>query len=229
MSTHIADDLPLLLTGEATRDEVLVAATHLRTCEDCRNELVSAVVAHASLTSARRFAPEIMATLADSAAVLPNLDAVFEQAHADARRPQSRRRNALVAAAIAACLVGGGTATYLAARSTTSSSPAARTVALAPYGDGAVPASARLTGGNHLSITATSLPRLDTTRRYEVWLTNAARSAMQPVGWIGEDGRASITVPRSLMSTYTDIEVSVQQLDAPYAYSGLSVLRGAYA
>ena len=53
---HISDDLPRLLTGDATRDEVLAAAEHLRSCPDCQQELVSAVVAHASLTSAQRFA-----------------------------------------------------------------------------------------------------------------------------------------------------------------------------
>jgi Anti-sigma-K factor rskA len=60
-SPHISDDLPRLLTGDATRDEVLAAAEHLRTCTDCQHELVSAVVAHASLTSAYRFAEQVVA------------------------------------------------------------------------------------------------------------------------------------------------------------------------
>ena len=64
-TTHITDELPRLLTGDATRDEVLAAGAHLRTCIDCQQELVSATVAHASLASAQRFAPEIVAPRAD--------------------------------------------------------------------------------------------------------------------------------------------------------------------
>jgi hypothetical protein len=61
MSNHISEELPRLLTGDASRDVVMAAAEHLRSCPDCQQELVSAVVAHASLTSAQRFAPEIVA------------------------------------------------------------------------------------------------------------------------------------------------------------------------
>jgi hypothetical protein len=61
MSNHISEELPRLLTGDASRDVVMAAAEHLRNCPDCQQELVSAVVAHASLTSAQRFAPEIVA------------------------------------------------------------------------------------------------------------------------------------------------------------------------
>lgn len=60
-SPHVSDDLPRLLTGDTTRDEAMAAAEHLRGCPDCQQELVSAAVAHASLTSARRFAPQVVA------------------------------------------------------------------------------------------------------------------------------------------------------------------------
>jgi hypothetical protein len=60
MSSHISEDLPRLLTGDATRDETLGAAQHLRGCPDCQQELISAVVAHASLTSAHRFAAAVI-------------------------------------------------------------------------------------------------------------------------------------------------------------------------
>ncbi|HVU93452.1 MAG TPA: hypothetical protein VHC23_14555, partial [Jatrophihabitans sp.] len=97
---HLTDDLPRLLTGDATRDEVLAAAEHLRACPDCQQELVSAVVAHASLTSARRFAPEVVAPIpsadgeevgdgedgggAGPAGPLPDLSAVFARAREEA-------------------------------------------------------------------------------------------------------------------------------------------------
>jgi hypothetical protein len=77
---------------------------------------------------------------------------------------------------------------------------------------------------------AASLPKLDPEHRYEVWLTNKARSQMQPIGWIGTDGEATLTVPANLMSRYSAIEVSVQDVDAAtYTYSGKSVLRGSYS
>jgi anti-sigma-K factor RskA len=219
MSTHIADDLPLLLIGEASQAEAIAAAAHLRACDDCRDELVSALIAHAALMSARRNSPELFTSAAPTE--LPDLDVV-----AVVRSGASARRRRIAAVAVAASVLAGGTATYLATRSTTP--PSGRTVALAAYDAGQVGASARLVHGNHMSVTATSLPHLDASHRYEVWLTNSARTAMQPVGWIGENGRASIDVPRSLLASYTDIEVSVQQVDAPYSYSGTSVLRGAY-
>ena len=60
-SPHVSDDLPRLLTGDATREETMAAAEHLRGCPDCRQELVAAVVAHASLASAQRFARQVVA------------------------------------------------------------------------------------------------------------------------------------------------------------------------
>jgi hypothetical protein len=68
MSTHIFDELPLLLTGEADRATVALAADHLRECEDCQQELVSALIAHASLSSAARFAPELRSLLSTDCA-----------------------------------------------------------------------------------------------------------------------------------------------------------------
>ncbi|HEU5267060.1 MAG TPA: anti-sigma factor [Jatrophihabitans sp.] len=67
-SPHVSDDLPRLLTGDATRDEVMAAGEHLRDCPDCGQELVSAVVAHASLTSAQRFAHPVVAPDRDATA-----------------------------------------------------------------------------------------------------------------------------------------------------------------
>ena len=80
-----------------------------------------------------------------------------------------------------------------------------------------------------MRIDAASLPKLNG-KRYEVWLTNAARTRMQPVGWLGANGTAALTVPPDLLKRFTDIEVSVQPVDAStYDYSGTSVLRGDYA
>jgi hypothetical protein len=223
MSTHIDDELPRLLTGEADRETVRAASTHLRSCPDCREELVAAVVAHASLSSAQRFAPEIM-----HGADLPDADALFARTRdegigAGLRRAAARRR--LLVAAAAAVVIGGAAGTAIALNS---SRPSGHTVALAAYGIGHANGSASFSG-DRLTVDATSLPGLAPDQRYEVWLTDPARTRMQPVGWIGAGGSARLTVPGPLASSYTDIEVSVQRVDAPtYTYSGTSVLRGSY-
>jgi len=246
MSAHLSDELPLLLTGEANRDEVLAAAAHLRGCDDCLQELVSAVVAHASLSSLRRFAPEVMATRREPAepvaaqsagpAALPDLSAVFAQVRAEAagveapdrRRPGSRYYR-VAAVAAAAIVVGGGIAAAVALTNGGSRpAPTAERIQLAAFDKGRVNASATVSDGR-MRLDASALPAAPSGRRYEVWLTNSARTRMQPIGWIGADGTATLTVPGTLMNTFSDVEVSVQDVTAPtYQYSGTSVLRGAY-
>lgn len=272
MTAHISDELPRLLTGEASREAVLDAAEHLRGCVDCQHELVSAVVAHASLTSAHRFAPEVVALPFDllaeqpirdedgseaesrdrsdddatrgarpsdsTAPALPDLSDLFVQVRkeAAAARPRrepaarrSRQRYLLAGAAAAVVIAGGGGALYAATSGGTSGHPPARTVHLAAFDKGRTAAKATITGSGDVSIDASSLPQL-AGKRYEVWLTDGARKSMQPVGWLGSHGTARMTVPTDLLSRFTDIEVSVQPLDAAsYDYSGTSVLRGDYS
>ncbi|HEY2166214.1 MAG TPA: zf-HC2 domain-containing protein [Jatrophihabitantaceae bacterium] len=230
--THIDEDLPLLLSGEATRQQASAAAAHLRECDDCRQQLVSAVAAHAALASAVRFAPELVRPVApvsaDQAAALPDftpIRAAVESGEGNALRRRLGSRRLLVAAA-AAVVIGGGAAIGVAV---SSSNPAPqRSVALASFGTGHASGTAVIKGES-MTVDAASLPTLDAAHRYEVWLTNDARNQMQPIGWIGASGDARLTVPANLMSTFGDIEVSVQSVDAPsYQYSGTSVLRGTY-
>lgn len=240
-NAHVSDDLPRLLTGDATRDEVLVAAAHLRTCIDCQQELVSATVAHASLASAHRFAAEVVAPPVDETtaielpvSALPDLSAVFAQVRQESATdqaavsaPRLNRTRFAVAAAVAGVLIGGGGA-FAVTHLGSSSSPSGQRVALAAFGEGTHSASARMAGGK-MTIDATSLPTPDADHRYEVWLTNPARTQMQPVGWIGANGKATLTVPADLADSYSAIEVSVQKVDdARYDFSGVSVLRGNY-
>jgi hypothetical protein len=233
---HIVDELPRLLTGEADRTTTMNAATHLRGCEDCRQELVSAVVSHASLTSAQRFAPEVVARPAEepelpAATPLPDLSGMFAQIRSETeaprRSPTSRRWLIAAAAVVVGALVGGGAVAL--ADHTGGSSGNSRSIALEPFGVGTTSASAKVSPAGTMQVNATSLPRLDSDQRYEVWLTNAPRTQMMPIGWVGDTGTAKLTVPSNLMQTYSDIEVSVQRVNAPsYTYSGTSVLRGSY-
>lgn len=236
MNGHISENLPRLLTGEAGRDEVLDAAAHLRECADCQQELVSAVVAHASLTSAQRFARELVTVERDEPSadvVLPDLSAVFAQVRKEADSPVGRARQrvrriparALVAAA-AVVAVGAGVGTVVAV--TGGSSNSGQVVALNAFQAGHTKATARIKDFQ-MRVDAASLPKL-AGKRYEVWLTNATRTQMQPIGWLGADGKATMSVPEDLMSRFSNIEVSVQPVSSTsYDYSNVSVLRGAYS
>ncbi len=239
MSTHISEDLPRLLTGDATRDEVLSAAAHLRICPDCQQELISAVVAHASLTSAQRFAPEIVArgssdhgVVDEPAGPLPDMSAMFakvrEEATTRAAKPKQRQHRLLAVAAAALVLTGGGITLAETVGSGGNSQTASRTISLDAFDRGTHKAKVTIVGNGTMRIDATALPRLDSGHSYEVWLTDGARQRMQSVGWIGSDNKAQLTVPPTVMSQYSDIEVSVQRTNQT-PYSGISVLRGAYA
>ena len=241
MSTHISDDIPLLLTGEAQRDTVLAAAAHLRVCADCQQELVSAVVAHASLTSAQRFAPEIVAQTTGrdddelpepTSLELPDLSAVFSRAREEAAVPKrragaSRGRLLAVAAASAVVLAGAGVLVANIGSDGSSSTASSCTARLAAFQHGTAPASVKVVDNGTLRVDATKLPRLDAGHVYELWLTDGARTKMQSVGLIGNDNRAQLTVNPKVMAQYSDFEVSVQRTNQT-PYSGISVLRGSY-
>src|SRR5581483_2743719 len=133
-------------------------------------ELVSAVVAHASLMSAHRFAPELTApsdldrlgsrdvASAPPAHPLPDLSAMFDTVRAEAATSRPRRSRILAGVAAAVVLAGGGVAAGLLA--TSSNGPSSVDVALT--GHGRTLATAALSGGDHMRIDAASLPRLNT-------------------------------------------------------------------
>lgn len=215
---HISDDVPALLTGDASREVVLAAAGHLRECVDCQQELVSAVIAHASLTSAQRFAPEIV-TVAD----LPDLTKLFDEVKAEASAPVAlptrRVRRRLAAVAVAAVVAGGGVTAY--ALTSGSNEPAGRTVALTGT---AVSGSVRLADDSWMSV-STQLPAPAAGHQYEVWLTGSD-GGKQAVGYL-RGGAAEIAVPDDVMQKYKGIAVSVQR-SGQSEFSGKVVLAGQY-
>jgi hypothetical protein len=229
MTAHIDDELPRLLSGEADRATVEAAAEHLRGCEDCQQELVSALVAHASLSSAARFAPDAATPvrLVDGPpAELPDLSSVFARVRAEAARAPTRRWRTrwLAAATVAGLAIGAGAVTVA---ENAGSGPSGRTVALAAYDRGRTSGTAKISR-DEMRVDATSLPSLPQGKRYEVWLTDAERKHLQPLGWVGTNGKTDLTVPPDLMNQFSAVEVSVQDVNAPYQYSGVSVLRGTY-
>ena len=234
-TNHISEDLPLLLSGEASREVVLDAAAHLRACADCQQELVSAVVAHASLASAERFAPEVVAARRAPAPTaeadpLPNLEAVFRQVRAEAAGADDaeprRHRWVVAGVAAAAVVVGGGIAIGLAATSG-SSGPPTRTVALETVGTFSGRPTVTMVGTERMKVNATSLPALGSSHRYEVWLADAD-GKMQAVGFVGSDRTAELTLTGDLIAQYTDVAIS-DQGPKQTQYSGVLVARGTYA
>jgi hypothetical protein len=245
MTEHVFDDLPQLLSGEADRGVVAAVAAHLRSCDDCRDELISALVAHAALTSAVRFAADLTISPetvpdrrrpAQRETPLPDLSAVFAQVRAESRseitpidrKPRRAVRYRLLAAAAVVVLAAAGGSIFLAERGN-SNGPAARSVALAAYGQGSSLATAVLVGADQMRLDASALPQLGSGHYYEVWLTNAARTAMAPVGQLDAARKGAFTVPSAEMAGYGAIEVSVQTTASVGSYSGVSVLRGSYA
>lgn len=259
MNKHISDELPRLLTGDASHDVVMDAAEHLRTCPDCQQELVSAVVAHASLTSAHRFAPEVVgpaptrepvsadSSPGDAAVVrlhgspdddrsddtepeadaLPDMSSVFDRVRAEAAhaKPARGRRGLLAVAAAAVVVIGGGSAIGYAITDTGSGS--GDTVAMHRFDEGHGTGNATIKGDT-VTLDATSLPRLRSSQRYEVWLTDAARKHMYSIGFLGDKSSATFTVKPSYLARFSAIEVS-KQSNGKVDYSGVSVLRGSYA
>lgn len=222
MTSHVHDDLLLLLRGEADRQTVADAAEHLRGCEDCRQELISALTAHAALTSAARLAPSLAAA-PEPPVTLPDLGPVLARVRGESARRPGRGRW-LVAAAVAGVAIGAGGAV---AAENAGHSPSGQTVRLGAYGVGHAPATAKVTNGDRMHLDAAALPGPGNGKLYEVWLTDAARNRMYPVGSLGADRTGTFTVPPDLMRTFTAIEVSVQPLST-FTYSGVSVLRGSY-
>lgn len=234
--THMVDEIPRLLSGDATRKETFAAAAHLRGCPDCQQELVSAVAAHASLRSAHRFAPEVILSDPEEAddvapAELPDMSAVFARVRADVAGASKRHRNRrrLLAVAAAVVVAGGAGLTIAETVGSSSSSPsAARTVSLRAFGVGTEPATMQVAANGRMHIDATKLPPLDAQHAYEVWLTDPGRTRMVQVGFIGPDRRADLTVSPAVLGHYGDVEVSRQPADQTVKYSGVSLLRGSY-
>ena len=149
---------------------------------------MSAVVSHASLTFAYRFARPVEQARADTTpAVAPK------------HRPRRRRR---IAAGIAAAVVaGGGIAAAVVASQ--SQQPIGRTVTIAPYDIGT--RSARLTiCASTPKIGASKLRKVSPSQVYEVGLTDNARKNFAAIGTLSTDNTATLTVtPPSARTTRT--------------------------
>jgi hypothetical protein len=238
VNSHISENLPRLLTGDATRGEVLAAAAHLRDCPDCQQELVSAVVAHASLTCAHRFAPAVVTRSAPlgegdiaPSGPLPDLGAMFARLRDEAStttRSSARQwtRGRWLAAAAAVVVVAGGGVTIAETAGSGPSTPAAQTITLRPVGDQRATARVTFTA-DRMRIDASALPRLDSSRQYEVWLADGTGAQLRPIGYVGSDRTAELPVPNQVRSQYQYVAISIQRTNQ-VQFSGDMVARGYY-
>jgi hypothetical protein len=145
-------------------------------------------------------------------------------------RPATGRRRAWWSAAAAAVLlVVGIGAGVLIGRDTTPHAPAGREVAMQPVGSWT--ATGRLTlRGNQVEVDPTNLAPAEPGHFYQVWLVNrnGPTPKLMSVGLLNPGGD-TWTLPGSLLSAYTTVEVSYEADDGNTAYSGNSVLRGQYS
>lgn len=215
---HVEEELPALLGGEIDLEMTRDVTGHLRSCPDCRNELVE-VAAGIS----------VMRRLDQTSATDGSQDAPVPIAATPARSRSRSRTTVLVAAAVAIVFAGAvTTAALLAGRG--SGGPDA-TVALAPVSDEAARGSVAMTdvGVAHAMEVDTSLGAAPPDAYYEVWLLDRDTGKMLPVGVLPPDGRGTYRLPGSLVEQYDTVDISLEPDDGSTAHSTDSVLRADYA
>lgn len=218
------DDLALIALGESplSGDE----AAHLAECPECLDEVEHfAAVARAARPAVTLQSPpnRVWDAIQRDLADVPVLTARAK-----------RRWTGLAAAAVAGAVIGGG----VVAVATQVPGPGESVVAeaaLNPLPDGPDPGTtgvALLTsadGRYTLHVDATDLPTPD--GYYEVWLLDPQHTGLVAVGTI-EPGQAGavFTVPEGVdVSTFNNVDISVEPFDGDPAHSSVSVLRGQFA
>ena len=217
MSDHVFDELPALLAGELSRDETAATVAHLRSCEECRHELVAAAAAAAALRSAARHAPVEVQTPAPVPTALPS---------AGGRLPSRRWA---VGSAVAAAVAVVAIAAFLVVGRGDGGTPPQR-VALEPVaaGTAAGDVTMRADGGSTAMTVSTSGLRRPQHGYYEVWLLDPATNKMLPVGVLPPSGGSTYDLPASVIGRYSAVDVSLEPDDGNPAHSTDSVLRGTY-
>ncbi len=253
---HVADELPALLAGECGREQTLALTAHLRACPECRQELVSMVVATSVLRAAARAeqtpAPQTFppapatprapafppAPFITESTPIPEASEATEDPETPEwltgitrrepghRKPHHRRRLAAVAAAIV--VLAGAVAAGLGL-SGSGPAPVAR-AALHPL-QAPAQASGKVTvtaaaGARDVEISTAGLPAPGPGHYYEVWLLDPATLKMMPMGALPPSGQASFSVAAGLTAGYSAVDISLQANNGNPVHSKTSVLRG---
>ena len=249
---HVVDELPALLAGECGREQTLALAAHLRACPECREELVSMVVA----TSVLRAAARAEQTPAPPSAVpptpvTPKASPTTETtpapqtspATADpetpqwlasitgrepGHRPPHRQRRRLAAVAAAVVVLAGAAAAALGLAG--SGPPVLNRAVLHPL-QAPAGASGKVTvtaapGSREVQVSTADLPAPGRGHYYEVWLLDPATLKMMPMGALPPSGQASFGVATGLLAGYSAVDISLQANNGDPAHSKVSVLRG---
>jgi hypothetical protein len=223
---HPLDDLPGLIAGELDLARANAVVRHLRTCDECRNELLD--VLHGS--SALR----LLASTSDPEAEIDLSDPTVGQADlpplsaASASGPRRRGRWLVAAVTVVALLLGGAVVGVVANRDR---HPNAASVELRPVGDSSGSGTVSMSGtGDNLRMTVdtTLAPPAEGTF-YEVWLLQQKTGQMISVGVLPDGGAASFVLPGDIVSAYDAVDISVQPDNGDPAHSADSVLRASYA
>jgi Anti-sigma-K factor rskA/Putative zinc-finger len=210
LGAHVSEELPALIAGELDLDATREVTNHLRTCAECRQDLVEVA---AGIGLMRR-----LDGLPETAAVAPA---------APARRTRSRAAM-LVAAAVIVVLVGVVTSVVMVTGG--NETPRAK-VALTPVSKGSADGTVAMqeSGSAQAMEVATSLGAAPTDQYYEVWLLDRDTGKMLPVGVLPPDGRGTFRLPSEILAGYDSVDISLQPNDGGTKHSDDSVLRADYA
>ena len=218
---HVAEELAALVGGELELDETRAVTGHLRTCADCRQDLVE-VTAGIALMRRLDALDRLPADTAEPPTAVPPT--------VDARTRRSRPRATLLIAAAVALVFAGVVSTTALLADRSDERPEA-TVVLAPVSDpsarGVV--AMRASGSAQAMEVDTSLGEAPVHWYYEVWLLDSDTGKMLPVGVLPPDGHATYRLPGNLLESYDSVDISLQPDDGSTQHSSDSILRADYA
>jgi len=218
MIEHCKGDIPGLLSGELTRTEMSAVASHLRSCEQCREALVDLSIAHGSLKTVRRHL-----TMTDTAAETP--DRPLPTLVVERKVPKWILRSAAAVVLVVGLGIAG-----LSFANRAPVTPVAATAKLASL-DAPVASQGKVvvratSGGLDMVVATSGLPKISANQYYEVWLLNPKTNKMLPVGMLKPNGVGDFTFSKQLMDDFSAVDISLQANDGVAAHSAISMLRG---
>lgn len=252
-------DLWALVRGELDNAAVFSAAGHLDRCEECRRELAETAAGHALLHRGAATVDERRATGGARAERRNLSEPELPPLPLPRRRTlASRPLLTLVAtAAVVTGLAWAGTS-FLGGDDdrapmagatptvTVTASPPTPTAPVTEPSAGPLkrqsavlqPVDSRGTGevfmasgarSAQMRIETKNLPKLKRGQFFYVWLLDPATNKMLPLGQVGPGGTATFEVSLDLLTSYSAVDVSLEQDDGDPQHSPRSVLRAVYA
>jgi len=223
---HVVEELPALVGGEMDLDATRRVTSHLRSCAECRQELVEVA---AGIGLMRRL-DQVPAVAAVEVRPSPSASESASEGAGDRARRSRSRSAVLVAAAAAILLFVGVLAVGFALTGGGDSGSQAR-VELAPVSTGGASGSVAMRGAGSAQAMEvdTSLGAAPPDGYYEVWLLDRESGKVLPVGVLPPDGRGTYRLSSELLERYDTIDISLQPDDGTTEHSKDSVLRADYS